>query len=72
MANLRDLGGIGLDPVFDRGSALYSPDVASRPWAYYNFSEGNTDISTARLPFGFTHYPVPDLPDGYPIVFDTR
>ncbi|KXZ54494.1 hypothetical protein GPECTOR_4g559 [Gonium pectorale] len=71
-ANLHDLGGIGRDPVFDRSSPLYLPDVAGRPWAHYNFSEGNTEISTAKEPFGFTHYPVPHLPDGYPVFFDTR
>lgn len=70
--NLQDLGGIGEDPVFDRSSSIYSPDVAGRAWAYYNFSEGNSEISTLKLPFGFTHYPVPGLPDGYPVFFDTR
>ncbi|GFR52795.1 hypothetical protein Agub_g15415 [Astrephomene gubernaculifera] len=70
--NLQDLGGIGEDPVFDSGSPLYLPDVAGRPWTRYNFSEGNTEISSGDIPFGFNHYPMPGMPDGYPIFFDTR
>ena len=70
---MRDLGGIGVDAVFERKSSLYSAGIASRPWNYYNFSEGNDDISaTTRVPYAFTHYPVPHMADGYPLLMDMR
>ncbi|GIL65472.1 hypothetical protein Vafri_19251 [Volvox africanus] len=69
---LADLGGIGEDPVCTRGTSLYSGDVAARPWTFYNFTEGNSEISATGMPFGFSHYDVPHMPDGYPIFFDTR
>lgn len=67
-----DLGGIGVDPVFQGSSQLYQDDIANKPWVYYNRTEGSTDFDGFGNPHGFTHEPVSGLADGYPVFFDLR
>ncbi|KXZ53422.1 hypothetical protein GPECTOR_7g1320 [Gonium pectorale] len=68
------VGGIGVDPVFNRRSQLYSSDLAARIGDYYNATPGSGEVNPNGAPYGFFPSPV-SLPglgsDAYPVLFDT-
>ncbi|KXZ53417.1 hypothetical protein GPECTOR_7g1315 [Gonium pectorale] len=68
------VGGIGVDPVFNRRSQLYSSDLAARIGDYYNATPGSGEVNKNGAPYGFFPSPV-SLPglgsDAYPVLFDT-
>ncbi|KAG2452521.1 hypothetical protein HYH02_002759 [Chlamydomonas schloesseri] len=69
-ARVKDLGGIGNDPVFSRHSALYQASLD--PADYYNTSQGSPELNPGGLPYGFFHQPAGRLAPGYPLVLDTH
>ncbi|KAG2442746.1 hypothetical protein HXX76_002828 [Chlamydomonas incerta] len=68
-----DLGGIGIDPHFERRSGMFRPDINASD--YYNTSQRSPELNPAGTPYGFFHLPLPGarhLAPGYPVLLDVR
>jgi hypothetical protein len=67
LSSEQDLGGYGVDAVFNTHSALlYNPDLNATDW--YNVTEGSGEMSPTAVPYGFFHYSLPGYPEGYPLL----
>ena len=64
------LGAFGDDPAFNPSSSLFSPAAAIREAAFYNTTEGSSEVSLSTgYPQVFQHVPLPGLPNGYTVFF---
>ncbi|KAG2442749.1 hypothetical protein HXX76_002830 [Chlamydomonas incerta] len=69
-----DLGGVGIDPHFERRSGMFRPDINASD--YYNTSQQRSpELNPTGTPYGFFHLPLPGarhLAPGYPVLLDVR
>ncbi|KAL0034115.1 hypothetical protein WJX79_009686 [Trebouxia sp. C0005] len=65
-------GGIGLDPVFQTWSNLWSLDVTGEQDQYYNMTQGSGDVDSVGNPYGFTQTPLAQHTPSYPLLVTTQ
>lgn len=57
---------VGVDPAFNPSSTLYNPNLD--PSLYYNMSSPLEVNPLTGLPYAFFHQPIPNRPNGYPVL----
>ncbi|DBA75406.1 TPA: hypothetical protein ACH3X1_010669 [Trebouxia sp. C0004] len=65
-------GGIGLDPVFQSWSHLWSLGVTGEEDHYYNMTQGSGDVDSVGNPYGFTQTPLAQHTPSYPLLVTTQ